>query len=129
MISNDNYKIKNKNLEEEIFSYKFENSKLKQENEGLKFDRDHLTKILEDSNIAVQNASEKEKYFDNMIKTYKKKNNEINLEKEKLNQKILMKENQLNKINVDFSNLLKEKINNYETLNNNYKKLIFLFPN
>ena len=118
MISNDNYIIKNKNLEEEIFSYKFENSKLKQENEGLKFDRDHLTKILEDSNIAVQNASEKEKYFDNMIKTYKKKNNEINLEKEKLNQKILMKENQLNKINVDFSNLLKEKINNYETLNN-----------
>ena len=118
MLSNDNYKIRNKNLEEENSNYKFENSKLKQENEGLKFDRDHLTKILEDSNTAVQNVAEKEKYFDNMIKTYKKKNDEINLEKEKLNQKLKMKENQLNKISTDFGNLLKEKMNNYETINN-----------
>lgn len=118
MQSNDNYKIRNKNLEEENSNYKFENSKLKQENEGLKFDRDHLTKILEDSNTAVQNVAEKEKYFDNMIKTYKKKNDEINLEKEKLNQKLKMKENQLNKISTDFGNLLKEKMNNYETINN-----------
>ena len=60
MLSNENYKSKNKNLENENSSYKFENSKLKQENEGLKFDRDHLTKIIEDSNMAVQNAAEKE---------------------------------------------------------------------
>ena len=91
---------------------------MKQENEGLKFDRDHLTKILEDSNMAVQNVAEKEKYCDNIIKTYKKKNDEINLEKEKLNQKLKMKENQLNKISTDFGNLLKEKMNNYETINN-----------
>ena len=61
MLSNDNYKIQNKNLEEENSNFKFENSKLKQENEGLKFDRDHLTKILEDSNMAVQNVAEKER--------------------------------------------------------------------
>ena len=29
-----------------------------------------------------------------------------------------MKENQLNKISTDFGNLLKEKMNNYETINN-----------
>ena len=118
MLSNDNYKTKNKNLEDENSSYKFENAKLKQENEGLKFDRDHLTKIIEDSNIAVQNATEKEKYIDNMIKNYKKKYDDLNLEKEKLNQRLQMKESQLNKINMDFGNLLKEKMNNYETLNN-----------
>ena len=118
MLSNENYKSKNKNLENENSSYKFENSKLKQENEGLKFDRDHLTKIIEDSNMAVQNAAEKEKYIDNIIKNYKKKNDEINLEKEKLNQKLQIKENQLSKLNTDFGNLLKEKMNNYEALNN-----------
>ena len=118
MLSNENYKTINKNLEDENSNYKFENSKLKQENEGLKFDRDHLTKIIEDSNMSVQNAVEKEKYFDNMIKTYKKKNDDINLEKEKLNQKLQMKENHLNKVNADFGNLLKEKLNSYEALNN-----------
>ena len=115
---NENYKTKNKNLEDENSYFKFENAKLKQENEGLKFDRDHLTKIIEDSNMAVQNATEKEKYIDNMIKNYKKRNEETNLEKEKINQKLQMKENQLNKLNTDFGNLLKEKMNNYETLNN-----------
>ena len=115
---NENYKTKNKNLEDENSYFKFENAKLKQENEGLKFDRDHLTKIIEDSNMAVQNATEKEKYIDNMIKNYKKRNEETNLEKEKINQKLQMKENQLNKLNTDFGNLLKEKMNNYEALNN-----------
>ena len=115
---NENYKTKNKNLEDENSYFKFENAKLKQENEGLKFDRDHLTKIIEDSNMAVQNATEKEKYIDNMIKNYKKRNEETNLEKEKINQKLQMKENQLNKLNTDFGNLIKEKMNNYEILNN-----------
>ena len=72
-LSNETYKKNNKSLEEENSMFKFTNSKLKQENEGLKFDRDHLTKIIEDSNITVQNATEKEKYFDSIIKDYKKK--------------------------------------------------------
>ena len=117
-LSNETYKKNNKSLEEENSMFKFTNSKLKQENEGLKFDRDHLTKIIEDSNITVQNATEKEKYFDSIIKDYKKKNDDINLEKEILNKKLQMKDNQINKINLDFNNILKEKTNNYENLNN-----------
>ena len=114
----DKCKNINKSLEEQNLNYKTENAKLKQENEGLKFDRDNLTKIIEDSNLVVQNATEKEKYVDNIIKSYKKKADEINLEREKLNLKIRMKENQINKLNSDYNNLLKEKINDYETLNN-----------
>ena len=114
----DDYKNKNKRLEEQNSKYKVENAQLKQENDGLKFDRDKLTKIMSDSDMAIQNAIEKEKYADNLIKSYKKKADEINLEKEKLNIKIRMKENQINKINVEYGNLLKEKLNEYEISNN-----------
>ena len=114
----DDYKNKNKRLEEQNSKYKVENAQLKQENDGLKFDRDKLTKIMSDSDMAIQNAIEKEKYADNLIKSYKKKADEINLEKEKLNIKIRMKENQINKINAEYGNLLKEKLNEYEISNN-----------
>ena len=124
----DDYKNKNKRFEEQNSNYKYENARLKQENESLKFDRDNLTKIIEDSNMLVKNAEEKEKYVDNVIKSYKKKEDEIKLEKEKLNMKLKMKENQINKINADYGILIKEKINSYELLNsitkNNYEDII-----
>ena len=124
----DDYKNKNKRFEEQNSNYKYENARLKQENESLKFDRDNLTKIIEDSNMVVKNAEEKEKYVDNVIKSYKKKEDEIKLEKEKLNMKLKMKENQINKINADYGILIKEKINSYELLNsitkNNYEDII-----
>ena len=114
----NNYINNNKRLEEENNKYKNENNHLLKEIEGLKFDRDHLTKIIEDSNLIVQNTNEKEKYLDSMINNYKKKVDDINLEKNKLNLKIKMKENKINKLNNEYSNLLKEKINDYEILNN-----------
>ena len=124
----DDYKNKNKRFEEQNSNYKYENARLKHENESLKFDRDNLTKIIEDSNMVVKNAEEKEKYVDDVIKSYKKKEDEIKLEKEKLNTKLKMKENQINKINAEYGNLIKEKINSYELLNNitknNYEDII-----
>lgn len=109
-------KTKNKILEEKVGNIGFENSQLKQQNETLTFDRDHLTKILEDSNVAVQNASQKEKHLDSIIKSYQKKADDINLEKEKLNIKIRMQENQISKLTNDYSNLIKEKSSNFDTL-------------
>ena len=114
----ENNKNNYKRIEEQNLKYKSENTKLKKENEVLKSDRDHLTKIIEDSNNVVSNAAEREKYADNIIKIYKKKEDNIKLEKEKLELKIRMKENQINQINKDYNILLKEKINDYEILNN-----------
>ena len=114
----DNYKNKNNLLEEQKSKYEYENAKLKQEKEILKCDRDNLTKIIEDLNMVAKNATEKEKYIDNVINSYKKKTDEINLEKEKLNIKLRMKENQISKLNADYGNSLKEKINSYEILSN-----------
>ena len=42
----------------------------------------------------------------------------MNLEKEKLNVKLRMKENQITKLTNEYSNLLKDKMNSYENLNN-----------
>ena len=113
-------KLKKENdlKEEKISSLISEKTDLNRENDSLKFDRDHLTKIIEDTNIVAQSATEKEKNIDNIIKDYKKKNDDMNLEKEKLNVKLRMKENQITKLTNEYSNLLKDKMNSYENLNN-----------
>ena len=111
-------KSKNSIQKDKISSLKFELAQLKQENSTLKFDRDHLTKILEDSNNAIQSASVKEKNVDEIVKNYKKKYDESTLETLKLNQKIKMLENQINKYSNECANLVKERGQNYENLLN-----------
>ena len=114
----NNFKNDNKLLEEQNSKYKNENEQLKLDINELKSDRDHLTKIIEDLNLTMQNVSEKEKYMDNIIKSYKKKTDDINLEKDKLYLKLKIKDNKINKMNIEYNNLIKEKINDYEILNN-----------
>ena len=117
-INIDNYKNKNKLLEEQISKFKVENSHLKQENDSLKFDRDYLNKALQESNMMKQNIEEKEKDIDNRVKTIQEKEEKLKYEKEQLNTKLRMKENHINNINKEYGNLLKEKINDYEIINN-----------
>ena len=111
-----NLRQKNKINEEKISNLKYENTQLKSENSTYKSDCDHLTKIIEDSNIAVQNASNKENNIDNIIKRYKKRINDIILEKEKSEIKIRMQDEQIRKLSNDYSNLLKEKSDNFNIL-------------
>ena len=111
-----NSRQKNKINEEKISNLKYENTQLKSENSTYKSDCDHLTKIIEDSNIAVQNASNKENNIDNIIKRYKKRINDIILEKEKSEIKIRMQDEQIRKLSNDYSNLLKEKSDNFNIL-------------
>ena len=117
-INIDNYKNKNKLLEEQISKFKVENSHLKQENDSLKFDRDYLNKALQESNMMKQNIEDKEKDIDNRVKTIQEKEEKLKYEKEQLNTKLRMKENHINNINKEYGNLLKEKINDYEIINN-----------
>lgn len=112
----DELAAKTKQSSEELSSIKFENSQLLQENKTVKFDNDHLTKIIEDFNSAVENATEKEKHIDNTIKTYKKRIDDITLEKETMETKLRLKENQLAKVSNNYKESLKEKISNYECL-------------
>ena len=82
---------------------------LQTEKDLIKNDNDHLTKIIENSNLTVQTAEEKSKQMDNIVKGYQKQINESNLEKEKLGMKINMQVDQMNKMNEDFNRLLNEK--------------------
>ena len=117
----NNLKDKNKINEEKLSNLKFENSQLKNENKTYKSDCDHLIKIIEDSNITVQNATMKENNMNNIIKNFKKQIDDINLEKEKFSIKIKMQDEQIKKLTNDYSSLLREKSNNYDGLVNSNK--------
>lgn len=112
----ESMKSKLKNYEDKLSSFKFEISQLKQENETIKCDRDHLTKIIEDSSIAVQIADEKEKNIDKIIKSHKTKSDSLLIENEKLNLRIKMQQNQLSKFTNDYTSLMKEKCDQYDNI-------------
>jgi chromosome segregation ATPase len=116
-----NLREKNKINEEKISNLKFENSTLKNENSTFKSDCDHLIKIIEDSNLTVQNVTQKENNMNNIIKNYKNTINNISLEKEKYEIKVKMQEEQIRKLTNDYSSLLKEKTNSYNVLVNSNK--------
>ena len=111
-----NLKMKYENLKKENDESKNKisdlNLKIKQlqtEKDLIKNDNDHLTKIIENSNLTVQTAEEKSKQIDSIVKGYQKQINESNLEKEKLGMKINMQVDQMNKMNEDFNRVLNEK--------------------
>lgn len=111
-----NLKMKYENLKKENDESKNKisdlNLKIKQlqtEKDLIKNDNDHLTKIIENSNLTVQTAEEKSKQIDSIVKGYQKQINESNLEKEKLGMKINMQVEQMNKMNEDFNRILNEK--------------------
>ena len=111
-----NLKMKYENLKKENDESKNKisdlNLKIKQlqtEKDLIKNDNDHLTKIIENSNLTVQTAEEKSKQIDSIVKGYQEQINESNLEKEKLGMKINMQVDQMNKMNEDFNRILNEK--------------------
>lgn len=112
---NEELKLKISLIEEINSDLKFDNNKLKSELQVMKYDCDHMTKILEESNFAVKSAEEKEKHIDSVIKSYKKKVEEAQMEKEKVLVKQRLLEKQVNKISEDFSKVLSEKQNQFES--------------
>ena len=124
----DKYQKLNMKLESQNLNYKSENAKLKQDIEVIKIERDNLAKIIDESNILVKNVSEKEKNIKNEIKQYEKKVDDLNLEKNKIEIKLKIKEDQNKKLTEEYSKLLNEKIKYYEKLNNDtkntYEKLL-----
>ena len=101
---------------------------IKQENEIVKSDNDHLTKIIEDSNLTVKTAEEKAKSIDYITKKYKNQINQIELENEKLKLRIKMQNEQLNKLRDDYSRDALEKNEEYEKylneMRDNFEKIL-----
>lgn len=119
------YKSKAEMQEEAYSDLKFANTKLNQDIAVKKSDCDHLTKTLEDCNNIVLSAQEKEKHFDSLEKSYKKRIEELTIELEtskvhlkmQIEQKTLMNDDSVKSLqqkNDDFETLLQYNKNQYE---------------
>ena len=107
------------NLQEINSDLKFENNKLNSELNVIKYDCDHMTKIFEESNFAIKTAEEKERHIEEIVKNYKMKIEEANIEKEKSLLRQTLLEKQITKISEDYSKLLSEKQAQYENFIDN----------
>ena len=105
----ENIKKENDESKNKISDLNLKIKQLQTEKDLIKNDNDHLTKIIENSNLTVQTAEEKSKQMDSIVKGYQKQINESNLEKEKLGMKINMQVDQMNKMNDDINRILNEK--------------------
>ena len=105
----ENIKKENDESKNKISDLNLKIKQLQTEKDLMKNDNDHLTKIIENSNLTVQTAEEKSKQMDSIVKGYQKQINESNLEKEKLGMKINMQVDQMNKMNDDINRILNEK--------------------
>ena len=124
-LTNENDEIKNelftlkrklKSKDETESDQTFEIAKLKQENAIMKSDIEHLSKIIDDSNLAVKTANEKEQYVDSIVKNYKQKLDDAILEKDKATIKYKHQENQLNKLTNEYTTIAREKAMIYDNM-------------
>ena len=119
--------LKNEN-QIQIQDLLFETASLKQELDIVKVDRDKLTKIVEDSEMAIKTIEEKEKTFETTIKSYQQQIKDIQLEKEKINVKLNLQLELLAKNQKDFNtsmNLKNEQFNKAITgLKEKYENII-----
>jgi len=109
-----NFKIKYSLLEEEHQNLKFDLNRFKNENAVLRFDLDHLTKVIDESNLTVKSAIEKEKNLDSILKNHKKKVEEANIEKEKCFVKQKLLEKQIIKLTDENMKFVMEKQTNFD---------------
>lgn len=126
----DNEMLKNLKNENQIQiqDLLFETTSLKQELDMVKVDRDKLTKIIEDAEMAVKTIEEKEKTFETTVRSYQQQIKDIKLEKEKINVKLNLQLDLLAKNQKDYNssmNLKNEQFNKAITdLKEKYENII-----
>lgn len=108
--------------EDKISDQTFQLNQLKQEHNIMKSDLDNLTQVIEDSNTSIQTASEKEQHVNDIIKNIKKKIDDTYIEKDSINNKIRLQENEITKLTNEYANIVKEKSNAYDTMLSTAKK-------
>ena len=121
-------KNKNKTTEDINSNLTLENNTLKKENDSLKYDRDILTKSIEELTEQEKNFQMEKKKLNEMGGEYKIKLAELNLEKQKYLMKCDLYEKKIKELEIDYSNNLKEKMNNLEIIGtenkNKYEEII-----
>jgi chromosome segregation ATPase len=134
----DNLLNELKEMRAKLEEYKRKNNKLEDDNSRSKNIIENLNLKIGELNSELQLLQEMNKFNDDALKINKdsqylenlnkREIDNLNLEKEKINKKLQMKEEQIRKINAEYSNLFREKINEFENLNaitkNKYEEII-----
>ena len=134
----DNLLNELKEMRAKLEEYKRKNNKLEDDNSRSKNIIENLNLKIGELNSELQLLHEMNKFNDDALKINKdsqylenlnkREIDNLNLEKEKINKKLRMKEEQIRKINAEYSNLFREKINEFENLNaitkNKYEEII-----
>jgi chromosome segregation ATPase len=134
----DNLLNELKEMRAKLEEYKRKNNKLEDDNSRSKNIIENLNLKIGELNSELQLLQEMNKFNDDALKINKdsqylenlnkREIDNLNLEKEKINKKLRMKEEQIRKINAEYSNLFREKINEFENLNaitkNKYEEII-----
>ena len=134
----DNLLNELKEMRTKLEDYKRKNNKLEDDNSRSKNTIENLNLKIGDLNSELQLLQEMNKFNNDALKINKdsqflenlnkREIDNLNLEKEKINKKLQMKEEQIRKINAEYNNLFKEKIDEFEKLNiitkNKYEEII-----
>ena len=134
----DNLLNELKEMRTKLEDYKRKNNKLEDDNSRSKNTIENLNLKIGDLNSELQLLQEMNKFNNDAIKINKdsqflenlnkREIDNLNLEKEKINKKLQMKEEQIRKINAEYNNLFREKIDEFEKLNiitkNKYEEII-----
>lgn len=134
----DNLLNELKELRTKLEEYKRKNNKLEDDNSRSKNTIENLNLKISDLNSELQLLQEMNKFNSDALKINKdsqylenlnkREIDNLNLEKEKIKQKLQMKEDQIRKINTEYSNLLREQINEFDKMNeitkNKYEEII-----
>lgn len=134
----DNLLNEQKEMRAKLEEYKRKNNKLEDDNSRSKNTIENLNLKISDLNSELQILQEMNKFNNDALKINKdskylenlnkREIDNLNLEKEKINKKLQMKEEQIRRINAEYNNLFREKINEFENLNtitkNKYEEII-----
>ena len=116
----------NSNLKSELNEIKSKNRFLQQENDIIKSENENMKKILKEKNDKVKISDEKINSKDNLINLYKKSNEDLNLELDRIKLSRKAEKEESNKIIEEFGKTLKEKDqifeNKTEKLKNKYEQ-------
>jgi chromosome segregation ATPase len=112
----------NNSLKTELSETKLKLDLLKKENDKIKIDNEHINQILDEKSSKIRISDEKINQIDNLINVYKKTNEDLSYEIEKINREKKLEKEESNKIIKEFENTLKEKNDAFDKIINQIKE-------
>ena len=122
-LKDENEKINNEKniLQNELNEIKFKLKLLQQENEIAISDKEHMKQMLDENINKRKGWEEKINSVDNLINLYKKTNDELNIEIEKIKQEKIIEKEESNNAIKNFENTLREKDEMFEKIKEKIK--------